>query len=380
MKILIIGDKAHVFIYNLVKWLYKTNSTIEYIDVISRKRKKFKTNRFYNKVFCFEPFYISVPILRRFHTEKSKNTFFKKKIKKIEKKYDIIHIHYIEHRLIKNADFLAKNISGKLIITIWGSDFYRNNEINREKLLPLLQRADNISFENPEMLNEFVGYYKNKFNVDFKRLTVVRFGLAPLEDLEMLKLNKLECKTELNIPGENITICIGYNASLGQQHIEILESLGKINKEIRDKLYLILPITYGGNTEYIEKIIEKLYSLNFKYRVFTDFLSNYQVAVLRMASDYFINLQITDQLSGSMLEHLYAGNIIITGSWLPYDILTVMGIDLVRIDKVNEVGPAIEKLISEKYHQKEQTDNKNIIYNFSSWGNRIKDWNKLYED
>lgn len=379
MKILIIGDKEHVFIYNLVKWLYKTNSSIELIDVISRKRMKNKTDRYYNKVFFYESFYVYVPLIRRFFKEKSKNTFFKKKIKKVEKKYDIIHIHYIEHRLIENADFLSGNITGKLIVTIWGSDFYRSNKSNRRKMLPILQRADNISFENPEMLEEFAQYYREKYNIEFRKLTVVRFGLAPLEDMELLNLNKDKCKFKLNIPVESITVCIGYNAHLGQQHLEILESLGKINNELHENVYLLLPLTYGGNAEYIEKIIEKANNLKFKFRIFTEFLSNYDIAVLRMASDYFLNLQITDALSGSMLEHLYANNIVITGSWLPYNILSELGIDIVKINHVNQIGKVISELILSGAHYNNKSENRKILYDFSYWGNCIKEWNKLYE-
>lgn len=379
MKILIIGDKTHVFIYNLVKWLLKSNSSIESIDAISRKRIKHEADKYYNRIFSYEPYNVTVPFIRRFYKDKSKNKYFKKILKRIEGDYDIVHIHYVEHRLVENADFLAQNISGKLIVTFWGSDFYRSSEVEREKMLPLLKRADNIGFENPEMLNELAQYYKKNFNIEFSKLSIARFGLAPLEDLNSLELSKNECKAKLKIPNNSIAVCIGYNASIGQQHFEIFDSLSKMNNINADEIYLILPLTYGGNAAYIDQIIEKVNSLQFKFKIYTGFLSNKDVAILRKASDYFINLQITDQLSGSMLEHIFANNVVITGSWLPYDVLSELGIELVKIDQVNQIGKVLEKLIQSGAHLKNESGNSKIIYNNSYWGNCISAWNKLYE-
>lgn len=378
MKVLLVGDKDHVFIYNLVKWLRKTNKSIKSIDVISRKRTKNNTDKYYSNIFCYEPFNVSVLFLRRFYKEKSKNIYFKKKIKKIEKNYDLIHIHYVEHRLVENADFIAKNITGRLVVTVWGSDFYRSNEYSRKRMLPIFKRADKISFENPEMMEEFKLYYSLKFGLNFDKLCVVRFGLAPLEQLKLLDLNRKECKSKINIPPTAVSICIGYNASMGQQHLTILDSIEKIIGKLNKEIYVILPLTYGGNKDYFGQITDKLNSLSYNVKVFTGFLSNYDVAVIRKATDYFINLQITDQLSGSMLEHIYAGNVIITGSWLPYNILNELGVEIVKIDEVGQIGEKVYELIQSEEHFKNEPKNSKKIYQFSYWGNCIKEWNNLY--
>jgi hypothetical protein len=140
-----------------------------------------------------------------------------------------------------------------------------------------------------------------------------------------------------------------------------------------------VPLTYGGNVHYKDKIVRKLNSMDYQFTVLTSFLNDRQVAMLRKASDYFINLQITDQLSGSMLEHLYAGSTVLTGSWLPYNILDGLGIRLLKVNDVPQAAKVIkDHLLNGKTDDSEM--NGKLIYDFSYWGNCIKSWNDLYKD
>ena len=55
--------------------------------------------------------------------------------------------------------------------------------------------------------------------------------------------------------------------------------------------------------------------------IITKRLNDQELTNLRLNCEVFINLQDTDQLSGAMLETLCADKIVITGSWLNYDVL-----------------------------------------------------------
>jgi len=94
-----------------------------------------------------------------------------------------------------------------------------------------------------------------------------------------------------------------------------------------------------------------------------------------------VYLPTSDQLSGSMQECLYAGNIVITGDWLPYRILEEQGIFMLKISSVDEVG---EKLIYSLNHLKKLKEsckgNSQIIWNMSSWDKNINDWIQMYQE
>jgi hypothetical protein len=376
MRVLIIGDKNHVFIYNLVKWIKKTNPKVDSIDVFHRNKKRQKTDALYRNIYSYESSIGSLPITRRFYREKSKNRYFLNKFIKIQENFDLTHIHYFEDRLVKNAKFIADNLTGRLIVSIWGSDFYRRNSEDRDKMLPILKRAEVITFENPEMMEEFRSYYLKHHDIVFKQLSINRFGLAPLDDLKNLKLTREECKSELNLPIESITITVGYNAFRGQQHDEIIKSFKAVADKLDARVILLFPLTYGDQV-YGDHLNSKLQGLGLPYKVFSSFMTNREVALLRKASDYFINLQITDALSGSMLEHLYANSIVVTGSWLPYGVLDKLGIKIHKINDVSQVGEIMIKLIEDKTHNFDNT-NGDKIFEFSYWGNCIKSWNELY--
>ena len=103
------------------------------------------------------------------------------------------------------------------------------------------------------------------------------------------------------------------------------------------------------------------------------------MARLRKASDIMINVQDTDQLSCSMLEHMYARNIIITGSWLLYDILYQKGAYLIKVDSLQEVG---EKLLDSiknfSLHQRLLSPNAKIADEIDRWDRNIKEWSKFF--
>ena len=94
-----------------------------------------------------------------------------------------------------------------------------------------------------------------------------------------------------------------------------------------------------------------------------------------------INTPISDQLSASMIEHLYAENIVITGNWLPYDIFDQNNIFLSKVSSVDGVGEKLVYVIK-NYNKlkKKYKYNKELIYSLCSWENSIKKWKNMYKE
>ena len=91
-----------------------------------------------------------------------------------------------------------------------------------------------------------------------------------------------------------------------------------------------------------------------------------ETAMFRKACDALIQVQDTDVLSGSMLEHLYAGNAVVTGDWLPYGKLIAFGVlcrSLWTVKSIKEVPTWLR--VALRYS--EETTGLHRIYEFTSW-------------
>ena len=102
---------------------------------------------------------------------------------------------------------------------------------------------------------------------------------------------------------------------------------------------------------------------------------------LRNATDIFVQLQKTDQLSGSMTEHLVAGNIVITGSWLPYKEFSEVGVRLITVDRVAEVGQELNKVMADRTAVQGAFEaNKYHALKLGHWSHTIGSWIDLYNN
>ena len=379
-RILIVGDGNHQFITNYVRWI-KNESTDKYcVDVFSYSSlQNQKSSLIYDNAYGINnenrliKLVLGIKGVRRFF----RFFLYKKIISKLTY-YDFIHFHYIS----EDAYFLTrqfKNITkSKIIFSIWGSDMYRvklNKTIN---FISACQMADYLTFTNEKSID----YFKTKYFWKKNNLKLCRFGLQPLENLKQLSKNRDECKKQLNWNRNKLAITIGYNLSPLQQHLEILDQFeSEIFKEFKSYFQLILPITYGGNEKYKNQLLEKLNRLPFDYVVYDSFLTDEKVCQLRKASDVMIQLQVTDQFSGSMQEHLYARNVVVTGSWLPYETMKNEGVWFIEINNLNEL-PRIISEIAIKYGEYwgKTTGNPKIIEKLSSWKNTIHPWLDIYNN
>jgi len=291
--------------------------------------------------------------------------------------YDICHIHYlsIEYGYLYKQ---IRNRCKKLVISIWGSDFYRSKWWEKKIQYRVIKYAHEITFITNQMSEEFGKYFRK---IDKVKLKARIFGLVVLGILrEIEHISKKDCKKSLNIPTNSIVVTCGNNASQGNQHIKMINSIETVIHKLPDNILFLYPFTYGRVRKYFLKVKGLLDKSNLKYRILTDYLDDNKIAQLRKASDIMINLPISDQLSGSMQECLYAGNIVITGNWLPYKILEEKGIFILKVSSVDEVGEKVLYSMNNLKNLKESCKrNSQIIWNLSSWDKNIDGWTQMYQ-
>src|SRR5690606_2817079 len=68
-------------------------------------------------------------------------------------------------------------------------------------------------------------------------------------------------------------------------------------------------------------------------------------AIFRKASDLYIHVPISDALSGTLTEFLYAGTSLIAGAWLPYKILSEHKIAFSSINAFEELPDRLTQML-----------------------------------
>jgi glycosyltransferase involved in cell wall biosynthesis len=381
VKILILGNINSTFILNYVKELKaKMNCEVDIFTEPIRPQQKGYVKKFIN---YFDNIYEISKYNNRIINRIPKIRGILQ-IKNIANQidnlgiYDICHIHYLENIYGFIASQIVKK-SKKLVISVWGSDLYRTNWRQKMGQYNIIKYANRITFNTKQTSEEFSKYFKN---IDKDKLKIKKFGSTPLGILRNIEhISKKDCKKSFDISTNSLVVTCGNNASQGNEHIKIIKSIEIVKHKLPDNILFLFPFTYGFVRKYFLKVKGLLDKSNLNYRVLTDFLSDYEVAQLRKASDIMINLPISDQLSGSMQESLYTGNIVITGDWLPYKILEEKGIFMLKVPSVGEVGEKLLYSVNNLRNLKESCKgNSQIIWNISSWDKNINDWIQMYKE
>jgi len=271
----------------------------------------------------------------------------KKYLIKINQDYDILIYLYIKYEYL----FLYKSLNSKakkIIATVWGSDFWKNPIKFMFKKFYL--KADLITVNNEKLREELIKYFSK--SIDDKTI-VCRFGVGSLDFIDQIKINETinQCKRKLGLNENSITITIGSRADSLEQHKKIINEL-KLLIDYKN-IQLVFPLTYG-NVTYKDIIIKyiKMTLNNEKIVIFDKFLTNEDIARLRLSTNIFINLRETDQFSSAMLQHFYAGSLVINGSWLPYQELYKRGIFCFLLNNIHELPETIKEIINKMEYYK----------------------------
>lgn len=282
--------------------------------------------------------------------------FFTYIIRSITQEYDIIDIHSFEKWYIP---FLQK-CKKPYKLTIWGSDFYKEKREWQEKKRVLYKNASIIQVETRTVKEDLMRYEPSLNN----RIHVCNFGVDILNEID--KLRNSNNHPLIDADGKIVITC-GYGGTKYQQHLKILSAISRLDNDVKKKIHLCLPVTYGLSSSYRREILNELEVLDIPFSVFEKRLSDEDMAKLRLETDIVVNIQTTDSLSASLIQHLYASNILLVGDWLSYDIYDDNSLVYFPI-KVEGLTRMIEEVVSNLslYRNKVQ-DNYLKIRKFATW-------------
>lgn len=298
-------------------------------------------------------------------------------LKSLFTQYTIIDIHFFGTFYFKIILLLNK-INKKVKITIWGSDFYRANNCVREKQKLYYNKVDSIQIATEQMKLDFLEYFK-----DFdEKIRLAHFGIFQFESIT--KISNKETieisKEKLNLPTNKLIITCGSNGIKEQQHITIFEAVNLLTKQEKENVFLLVPMTNGHNETYKKILEDKLNATGVDYKILITKLSVEDVCRLRLATDITVNIQVSDAFSASLQEHLFSKNVVIVGDWLPYNKLEENDIFYIKIS-LEDLNYNLKNVVNNYASFFNKTkENKNKIYNMSSWDAVTKDWIKIYTE
>lgn len=290
----------------------------------------------------------------------------------IAKEYDIIDITFFTNKYYRFLDYLI-SLNKKYKITIWGSDFYRASKEDRLKKAYYLENAKLIQVETTLVKRDVLMVYPSLFD----KIKVCNYGIDLFHNIDSLRNKKF------NLSGVDTGNCIvltcGYNGSKAQQHLRILGLVSELPAEIKKKIFLFLPMTYGvPNKTYLQDVEYAVQNTNISYHIFTNRLNNDELAEMRLLSDIVINTQVTDAFSSSLIEHIYAGGILMAGDWLPYSVLTDVGISYIPINFLNLKDELIHVIQNIKTEKQRMAQNIEKAMYFSSWKYKEKSLRNIF--
>lgn len=369
-RILIIGD-ANSFLLHDIVYNIRTSQKL-LIDILNTNTgQKFIDLNIYNRVMYPSKIFFNIQkitdIISPYLSFFSLRFFIKKSLKYSTAKYDAVHIHFFNKNFLFIDVVNIQRITNELIITFWGSDFYKRDNAQRNKMKPYLNLASKIIFSNPDMKEHFTSY----FNDYFSKCQVIATGLDILSHIDLLEsknLTKKSIKHELSIDPNKIVITIGYSSHQDNHQIEIIEQITKRgDKNYLNNIHFVFPLTYG-DVNYKQKIIRTAQRYNLNFTALTHPLPKDLIAMYRLASDIMIHLRDTDQFSGSFQEYLYSNNIVITGNWLPYQFIIDKGIFMYSVSKIDELSDKLNFVLANLESEILKTiGNKKIIAEISHW-------------
>jgi len=373
MKLLIIGNADSIWVKRYIEHVLLGQGFEIYVTLRNRNPvfKEFYNSNGINVVRMAR----IIPLINRIPYAQSIFNLIYFLVRLLRERFDVIHIHYMDTGIIMLLKLLKRKVK-MLVGTFWGSDLFRASEQRLKRYEKSFKYLDYITLSTKRMHNKFHQVYNNKYDL---KIRAALFGISGFDDISLLtkSTTKNECKKFLNIPESKTIISIGYSGDSNQQHENVLNSLISANKGIWKNVYIVLPMTYG-NIEYgyIDSIKVLLDKIGCEYQLITDFLSDIDIAKLRVATDIFIHAQTTDAFSASVQEYLFSGAVVLNPKWISYEELRNLEIEYIEYSDFNELPKIIEQLLGSELNVCES--NRIKLESLSSWASVKENWLALY--
>lgn len=292
--------------------------------------------------------------------------------------YDFVHVHYLYYEGLRNA-WRYKTSTNKMIASWWGSDLLRKDDENLEKCWRYLKDFDLVTTDSIDLEKAYFDrVVKNREHISsYKRLYL---GSEVADSIDS-QINQIDRVIKGQAVGhDKVVIAIGYNASKAQQHLKVIEALSNLDVEIKNRIILLFQMTYGMEDDtYPKEVVDQAELLGFETIQFDKYLSNDEVANIRVCTDIFINSQTTDAFCSTIKEYMFAETVLINASWLEYEELQEWSLKTWVFKDFSEIQGILESVIDDRNSELLENNRKVISEKFR-WNECAKEWLAAYEE
>ncbi len=223
-----------------------------------------------------------------------------------------VHMFHLRYELLLSGYRLGD--TKRYICTLYGGDHYTNPV--KPLCRPIFRKFGVITAQKEELLSSFDAYYSARARG--QDLRVLDMPLYQLRHYRRAASGRLREGGETR-QSDLVTVVVGTNASPNEQHELIFTAIKMLGEQEREKLHLVIPLTYDGPKERRRRIVNEAGSLGVaKVTPLLQYLTDEALAEIRLAADVFVNFRKSDQMNVAVYESIYSGAIIINGSWLDY--------------------------------------------------------------
>ena len=286
--------------------------------------------------------------------------FRRRILKKFARQYDVLDLHFVEPYYAK----YVLDIPNKLICTLFGSDLFRTNEVQKKMQAPLFEKAEGIVLSK-----NMLEYFEKSFGSYDEKYLFCQYGSKRLDMMENVR----------DKDDSLIRIIVGYNNKREQQHIAVLNTLKNLSENWKNRIEVVLPMTYGDDVANQAEVETAVSNMGFRYKLYKSRLSDSEIVELWQSANIMLNMQTTDALASSIKEAIAAGNLLIVGDWLPYGIYSDLGIYFKTVNFANLESILIESLVNLDSELIQCSMNRNKVVEFASWTSLINDWIANYK-
>lgn len=299
------------------------------------------------------------------------------KTREIAAGYDLLHLIGI---FMDSEGLVFLNQVGKpYVVTCVGSDILRTDDpvvLMNQRIV--LNGAAAITVTNHELkeivLAKYGRHLESKMHIAFFKQDVETLCSGDRAKAE------IEFKAKHNIATNSLVVCVGHNGHFYNGHLEMLDSIAELPKATRERIHLVVPMTYGGTDDYREAVTLALDEVGLDSTLLFEYMDSAELESFRLATDILIHAPISDAFSGTVTQCLAAGSAVITGSWLPYSTRKRIGLKFWEIDERAQAGNTLGMLVDawdELPAYKER--NQKISAEFFGMQNIGKGWVSVYE-
>lgn len=367
-RILVLGDMNSVWLFRYIKKMHSVNMDITVVDMSLERLKR--GAEYYE--FCEK---MGINIISIYNNVSYARCLeYVALINRMEN-FDVCHVMFVsvEASLIVR---LCANKFKQVVANFWGSDYYRTTlKVEYEQKF-LLDIADTVIVPAKKM----EAGVAEKYSIVKDKIHTVYFQ-SPKMEILIEQTQNISTDTYFNISQDKIVVAVGYNGFKEQQHEMLLEAINHCEKEIREKLFVVIMMSYGLTPEYEKHIMNVIKDLKVECLVIKDFLSDSQVVELRKRVDIYINGRTTDSFNAALRESMYCQSVILNGAWLKYPELEERNAEIIEFSGPQDLTQKVESIVDyiSEYKEKAKKNRKVMVEVLESFKN-VENWDCFYKD